>query len=166
MDVSRFVRGATGQGADTLDRAAMEGDPFQQGHPSVAVGDVSKSPQSAAGLFRGRSERSKARHLLCPQAALFARGRQYRAGQRRYHVGGAARTVWRRGFYSPGLRAAAQVFGSVSGARKLAGRPYAVRTIDPRGRESDHRQYIAVLAARDSLKAKSTCNAASVETRR
>ena len=65
--------------ADALDRAAVEGHPFQQGHASVAVGDVSGPPQFAAGLFRGRSERSEARHLLRAQAALFPRRSQCRA---------------------------------------------------------------------------------------
>ena len=44
--------------ADALDRAAMESDPVQQGHPAPAVGDVSEPSEFAAGLFRGRSERS------------------------------------------------------------------------------------------------------------
>ena len=39
--------------ADALDRAAMEGDPVQQGHPSPAMGDVSEPSEPAAGLFRG-----------------------------------------------------------------------------------------------------------------
>ena len=37
-------------------------------------------------------------------------------------------------------------------ARKLAGRSRAVRTVDPRGRESDHRQHLAVFAACDFVK--------------
>ena len=53
VDVSRCVRPETERCADALGRAAMEGDPLQQGHPAVAVGDVSKSSQSAAGLVRG-----------------------------------------------------------------------------------------------------------------
>ena len=40
----------------------------------------------------------------------------------------------------------------ISGGRKLAGRPHPVRAIDPRGRKSDHRQYVAVPAARDPLR--------------
>ena len=66
------------EGADALDRAAMEGDPLQQGHPAAAVGDVPGPPEPAAGLFRGRSESGQARHVLRAQAALFARRRQRR----------------------------------------------------------------------------------------
>ena len=57
-------------GADALDRAAMEGDPVQQGHSAAAVGDVSGTSQPSAGLFRGRSRRGKARRLLRTQAAV------------------------------------------------------------------------------------------------
>ena len=53
------------------------------------------------------------------------------------------------GFIRQALGAAAEFCRSVSGARKLAGRPRALRPVDPRGRESDHRQYVAVPAARD-----------------
>ena len=91
------------EGADALDRAAMEGDPFQQGHPAAAVGDVSEPSQSAAGLFRGRPERGQARHLLRAQAALFARRRQCRAGQRRHHAGRAGRTYGAEGFIRQAL---------------------------------------------------------------
>ena len=59
MDVSRRVRRAACESADALDRAALEGDPVQQGHPAAAVGDVSEPSEPAAGLFRGRSERRK-----------------------------------------------------------------------------------------------------------
>jgi len=60
--------------ADALDRAAVESDSVQQGYPSAAVGDVSEPSEPAAGLFRGRSERSQARHILCQETALFAEG--------------------------------------------------------------------------------------------
>src|ERR1035437_9808973 len=57
---------------------------------------------------------------------------------------------------SPGLRAAAEFFESISGRWKLADRPHAVRAVDPRGRESGHRQHVAVSAARNPLE---TCSA-------
>ena len=60
------------------------------------------------------------------------------------------------GFIRQAFAPLPEFFGSVSGARKLAGRPHAVRTIDPRGRESDHRQHVAVPAARDSVRNPST----------
>ena len=50
---------------------------------AAAVGDVSASPEFAAGLFRGRSGRRFARRLLRAQAAVFPRRGQCRAGQRR-----------------------------------------------------------------------------------
>ena len=81
MDVPRRVRRRTCESLDALDRAALEGDPLQQGHSAAAVGDVPESSQSAAGLFRGRPGCGKARHLVRAQAALFARRRQCRARQ-------------------------------------------------------------------------------------
>jgi hypothetical protein len=45
-------------------------------------------------------------------------------------------------------RAAAEFFRPVSGTRQLAGRPHAVRAVGPRGRGSDHRQHLAIFAAR------------------
>ena len=55
------------------------------------------------------------------------------------------------GFHPAGLRAAAELLRSIPGGRKLAGRSHAMRPVDPRGREPDHRQYVAVPAARDSV---------------
>ena len=74
MDVPRRLRRAARQGADALDRAAMEGDPVQQGHAAAVVGDVSGPSESAAGVFRGRSQtpRSSARPLC---ASRFIRAR-------------------------------------------------------------------------------------------
>src|SRR5216683_4598349 len=151
MDVSRCVRREVSRCADALDRAAMESHPFQQGLSSPAVGDVSGSSQSVAGFFRGRPERSRAWRLLCAQTALFPRRGQCRTDQRGRYRGGTAGAVRRRGFYSPGLRAAAEFFPAIPGARQLADRSHAVWAIDPRGRESDYRQYVAVLAARNPL---------------
>ncbi len=140
------------KGADALDRAAMEGDPLQQGRAAAAVGNVSGTPEPAAGLFRGRPESRPTRHVLRSQAALFARGRQRDAGQRRHNPDRAGRPLRRGRIHPPGAGAAAEFFRTVPGDRQLAGRSHAVRPIDPRGRESDHRQYVAVCAARDSLK--------------
>ena len=83
----------------------------QQGRAAAIVGDVSGSPQSAAGVFRGRPDRRAARNVLCAQAALFARRRQRRAGQRRRDRGGAGRTVWRRRIHSSGAGAVAGFSG-------------------------------------------------------
>ncbi len=88
--------------------------------------------QSAAGFFRGRSARSRTRHILCAQAALFARGRQRRADQPGRAAGGAAGTVWGRGIHPSGVRAVAQFRRPISGARQLAGRSHPVRAVDPR----------------------------------
>ena len=135
--------------ADTLDRAALESDPFQQGYSAAAMGDVSKAPQFAAGLFRGRSEGGQARLLVRAQAALFARGRQCRARQRRHHADGAAGPVRGGRIHPAGFRAAAELLRPIPGARKLAGRSHAMRPVDPRGREPDHRQHVTLPAARD-----------------
>ena len=53
VDVPRGVRRTAERLVDALDRAAVEGDPVQQGHPAAAVGDVSEPSEPAAGLFRG-----------------------------------------------------------------------------------------------------------------
>ena len=66
--------------------------------------------QSAAGLFRGRSERGQARRSLRAQAALFARRRQCRAGQRRHHAGRAGRPVRRGRIYPPGAWRRCRIF--------------------------------------------------------
>ena len=137
--------------ADALDRAAVESDPVQQGYSTAALGDVSKAPQFAAGLFRGRSEGGNARLLVRAQAALFARRRKCHARQRRLHADGTARPVWGGRISSCRLSRPAELFRPIPGARKLAGRSHAVRTVDPRGRKSDHRQHVAVRAARDPV---------------
>ena len=51
MDVSRRVRREAPERADALDRAALEGDPLQQGHASAAVGDVSGHPNLLPAYF-------------------------------------------------------------------------------------------------------------------
>ena len=56
------------------------------------------------------------------------------------------------GFIRQALAPLPEFCRPISGARKLAGRPRAVRPVDPRGRESDHRQYVAVFAARDFVR--------------
>ena len=53
------------------------------------------------------------------------------------------------GIHPAGDRAAAEFLRSIRGARKLAGRSHAMRPVDPRGREPDHRQHVTLPAARD-----------------
>ena len=63
----------------------------------------------------------------------------------------AGRPLWRGGIHPAGLCAAAELRRAVSRARKLGGRPCAVRAVDPRGREPDHRQHVPLPAARDRV---------------
>ena len=65
MDVSRRIRRVASGRVDAMDRAALEGDPVQQGNLAAAVGDVSAPSQPAAGLFRRRSQARRTRALLC-----------------------------------------------------------------------------------------------------
>src|SRR3954470_23002240 len=97
------------------------------------MGDVSKTSEFIAGLFRGRSEGVDARLVVRAQAALFARGRQRDVGQRRRHADRTAGPLWSRRLYPAGVRAAAEQLRSVRGHRKLAGRSYALRPVDSRG---------------------------------
>ena len=151
MDVSRRIRRAARQGADALDRAAVEGHPFQQGHSSAAVGDVSGSPQSAAGLFRGRPERGQL-------GTSFVRKPLYsREGANVALVSDGMTLVEQEGPYGAEgfIRQALAPLPNFSGQYPVLGSwlvdHIAVRTVDPRGRKSDHRQYVAVPAARDPV---------------
>jgi hypothetical protein len=54
VHAARALRRAPEHRPGALDRAAVEGDPVQQGHPAAAVGAPSRPPQPAGGLFRGR----------------------------------------------------------------------------------------------------------------
>ena len=153
MDVSRCVWRAARRHADAMDRTALEGHPFQQGNSAAAVGDVSASPEFAAGLFRGRSEPP-----LSSAPPIVRKPMYSREGANVALVSGGVTLAEQQGpygaegFVRQAYRAAAEFFRSVSGARQLAGRPHRVRTVDPRGRESDHRQHVAVPAARDLVK--------------
>lgn len=108
--------------------------------------------QSAAGLLRGRSARSRARQLLRPQAAAVARRRQCHAAVGRNVTRRARRPLRRRRLCAPGAVTAAELFRRLSGGGELAGEPRAVRAFDPRGREPDHGQQLAVSAARDLVR--------------
>src|ERR1700753_3966643 len=127
MDVLRRVWCTAHASFDTLDRTAVEGHPLEQRHASLVVGDVSRPPQSVAGFFRGRSERRRAGHIVRAQAAIFPRGGERRLDRYGRDVDGTAGAVWRRRFYPPGPGAAAEFYRSISGARKLADRPRALR---------------------------------------
>ena len=115
----------------------------------LVVGDVSPPPEPVAGVFRGRSESRRARRLVRAQAALFTRRRQCRADQRGRCVRGPRGPLWRGGICPPGIRDVTAVLAAISGARKLAGRPRSLRIVGPRRRKPDHRQHLALPAARD-----------------
>src|SRR4051794_33473169 len=152
MDVSRQLRRKAQGRTDTLDRTAVEGGALQQGHPAAALGDVSEPSQSAAGVLRGRSAGSRARQLLCAQATAVARRRQRHAGIRRNAARRAGRPLRRRRIRAAGARAAAELLRLLSGGGKLAGGSRTLRPVDPRGREPDHRQRLAVSAACDLVR--------------
>ena len=72
----RYLAGAPTQFVEPPWKAILS----NKGILPLLVGDVSRPSQSAAGLFRRRRESRRAWRLLRAQAALLARGRQYRAG--------------------------------------------------------------------------------------
>ncbi len=112
-----------------------------RGHPNLLPAFFEDDPEAAQlGAF------------VRAQAALFPRRRQCLVGQRRRHPDGAGRPLRRGRLHSPGAGAAAGFFRPISGVGKLAGRPRPVRTLDPRGPEPDHRQQLAVSAARDPVR--------------
>jgi hypothetical protein len=146
MDVSGRVRRKIAS-ARHAGSSRPESDPSTRVSPPLLWEMFPKHPICCRPISR-TIRRRHARLLVRAQAALFARRRQCRARQRRHHADGTARPVRRGGIHPAGLCATAELLGSVPRARKLAGRSHAVRPVDPRGRKSDHRQYVAVRAAR------------------
>ena len=145
--------------ADALDRAAVEGHPVQQGHSCRCCGRCFPDHPNLLPAFFEDDPNAAQLGTSFVRKPLYSREGANVAlisdGVAVRRAGGAVR---RRRFHSPGARAAAEFFRPISGARKLAGRPHAVRAVDPRGRESDHRQYVAVFAARDPVEPESgTC---------
>ena len=108
-------------------------------------------PNLLPAFFEDDPNAATARHILCPQADLLARGRQRLAGERRRSAGTARRALRRGRFHPPGAGAVAELLGSVSGARQLDRRRHAVRAVDPRGRKPDHRQHVTLHPSRDYL---------------
>ena len=67
------------------------------GHPNLLPAYFEDDPKAA-----------EARHVLCAQAAVLARGRQRHAGQRRHDAGRTGRPLRRGRFHPPGAGAAAE----------------------------------------------------------
>ena len=126
MDVSRRLRREAFERADALDRAAVEGDPSPTRASCRCCGRCFRTiPTCCRPISRTIRMRSEAWHVIRSQAVIFARRRQYRAGQRRHHADGAGRPLWRGRVHPAGLGAAAELLRSVCRAGKLAGRPRA-----------------------------------------
>ena len=90
--------------------------------------------ESAAGLFRGRSECGKARRLVRAQAAVFARRRQCRADQRGHRTLVEQEGPYgAEGFIRQAFAPLPNFSDAISGDRQLAGRSRAVRPFDSRG---------------------------------
>jgi len=100
-----------------VDRAAMEGHPFQQGHSSDAVGNGSGSPQTCC-LLSSNDDPNAARI-----GASLARSPIYRAEGPKVALITRALRLWskpgairRRGFYSPGVSRLSRILPANIGA--------------------------------------------------
>ena len=120
----------------------------------AAMGDVSEAPQPAAGLFRGRPEGGNARHARsCASRSIRAKAPTSRWSAPARRLSEQEGPYGAEGFIRQAFAPMPKLFRSIPGARKLAGRSHAMRPVDPRGRKPDHRQYVAVRAARNSVNA-------------
>ena len=137
------------ESADALDRAAMESDPVQQGHPALLWEMFPNHPNLLPAYFEDDPNAAKL-------GTSFVRKPLYsREGANIALVSAGTTLVEQEGPYGAEgfIRQALAPLPSFSdqyaGARKLAGRSHAMRPVDPRGREPDHRQHVTVLAACD-----------------
>ena len=147
----RGLRRSSSRLADKIRRAALEGGPVQQGHCRYC-GRCLRTILICCRRFSMTIRRPQAGQFVCPQADLFARRRQYRTGQRRplarpRTTGLMARKVMCGRRWAP-LPSISDQY-AVVGSWLVDHTP--VRPVDPRGRESDHRQHVALPAARDRV---------------
>ena len=124
-----------------------------------------KHPNLLPAYFEDDPKAAMLGSLVRAQAALLARRRQCHAGQRRLHADGTARALTgRKALSCRPPRHRCRSFQPIPGARKLAGRPHAVRAVGPRGRKPDHRQHVAVRAARRFCELSADASSRAVDT--
>ncbi len=149
MDDAGAVRQRLAGRVDAVGRAAVEGDPLEQGNPATVVGDVPRPPEPLACLFREQRGSGALGHVVCAQAALFARRRERRAGGGRRGDRFRWRPLRRGGLHPTGHRTAARVQRQLRRSRLLDSRRRPVRTVGTRRHQPDHQEYLSLSPACD-----------------
>ena len=125
--------------ADPLDRAALEGDPFNKGMLPLLWEMFPDDPNLLPAFFEDDPNAASLGTSFVREPLFSREGANIalvREGLTR-----PSRTdpmALKASFVRPS--AAAEFFQLISGARKRADRPCPLRPVDPRGRKPDHRQ--------------------------